>query len=209
MTTHETYIDNVRRVTLEYANLSALAPDAIARVTSAKLLYGRGTRGLRGVTQYGAWTNGQVDDLIEVCALGEEDWVQLAGTTVHELAHAATGHGHGHGKAWKESCAALGLRRVLAAGTTYRLANFAPSLRLALTTLPKPTDGVPTPEGWQAMASRPCSAGVGTRGGKSKGTGSGSRMRKYVCEHGQIIRAATDSLEATCNVCSGSFVLSV
>ena len=210
MTTHEEFIDSVRRVTLEHApNLEALGADGLARVQNAKLVYGRGSRGLRGVTQYGAWTNGQTDDLIEICALGEENWIQLAGTTIHELGHAATGHGHGHGKAWKDCCAALGLRRIHAAGTVYRLANFTPRLRLALAALPRPTDGVPTPDGWAAMAGRPCTAGVGVRGGKTRGAGSGSRMRKYVCEHGQIIRAATDDLDATCNVCQTPFTLSV
>jgi hypothetical protein len=31
-------------------------------------------------------------------------------------------------------------------------------------------------------------------------------MRKYQCGHGQIIRAATDELDATCNCCGTPFV---
>ena len=202
--THERFIHAVRDAAV---SVSALSGDGLARVQNAKLVYGRGARGLRGVTQYGAWQNGSTDELIEICALGEESWIQLAGTTVHELAHAATGHGHGHGKAWKEACGVLGLRRVMAAGTNYRLANFSPALRLALAGLAKPDDGEPTAAGLLALAQRPCSAGVGVRGGTSRGAGSGSRMRKWQCEHGQIVRAATDDLQADCRQCGTAFVL--
>jgi hypothetical protein len=55
----------------------------------------------------------------------------------------------------------------------------------------------------------PCTAGTGTRGGTSRGPGSGSRMRKYVSGCGQIVRAATDDLHATCDCCQTPFVLRV
>jgi hypothetical protein len=35
----------------------------------------------------------------------------------------------------------------------------------------------------------------------------GSRMRKYMCKHGQIIRAARDDLEAKCTICESRFTL--
>jgi hypothetical protein len=213
--THEAFIQAIRDLSVQYASTHAtgLESDALSRVARAKLLYGRGHFGLRGVTQYGAWVNGNTDELIEVCAASEESWIQLAGTTIHELAHAATGMGHGHNKAWREACAALGLRRVFAAGTEYRLANFAPELRMALAALDKPADGTPAIAAGllagmvSSPKNRPCTAGVGVRGGTSRGPGSGSRLRKYVCTHGQIIRASTDELNATCNVCGGKFEL--
>ena len=239
MSTHEQFIGAVRDAALLYASrslkfttvqASALGNDwrpsahipylptaSLQRIARAKLLYGRGFRGLRGVTQFGAWKNGSTDELIEVCAASEESWVQLAGTTIHELAHVAAGPGAGHGKAWKEACAALGLRRVKAAGTVYHLANFAPELRMQLAALPKPADGTPALGGdlgalgqmfTGPVAARPCSHGIGSRGGTSRGPGSGSRLRKYVCGHGQIIRASTDDLQCTCNACGGPFQLS-
>lgn len=205
--THEAFILAVRDASVAYAKAwtaarggEPLTGEQIARVEGAKLVYGRGAGGLRGVTQFGAWKNGSVDELIEICALGEESWVQLAGTTVHELAHAAAGLGVGHGKEWKRLCHALGLRRAKEQGMVYIKAAFAPSLRHAIEALPKPDDGAPNAgvDAIGAFKRRGCIAGQGVRGGKARGKGSGSRQRKYVCSVcGQIIRAGTDDLAAT------------
>lgn len=240
LVTHESFIQAVRDVAVAYASnvharvhsaghtaVPALSAEQLQRVARAKLLYGRGHFGLRGVTQYGAWVNGQApDDLLEICAASEESWVQLAGSTIHELAHTAAGFAAGHSAEWKHACFALGLRRAHAAGTVYRLANFAPELRMHLAALDKPADGEPAIAAAlrglmvKTTKARPCGAGIGTRGGKSRGPGSGSRLRKYVCDgmwlengignlvpHGQIIRASTDELDAKCNVCGGHFQL--
>lgn len=210
--THEQFISTVRDLGLKYGKLPV---EAAAKVAKAKLLYGIGSAGLRGVTNYGAWQNGSKDELIEICAAGEESWIQLAGTTLHECAHVAAGHMAGHGKGWKEACEALGLRRVHAAGTRYCLASFAPELRMALAAIRHPTDGTPTIGSYGLILRgllptflRPCTAGIGTRGGKSRGVGSGSRLRKYICGHGQIVRAATDELHAHCTHCDTPFTLS-
>lgn len=219
--THEHFIQSVRDAALQYASTvtgrdeqgdaTALHGAQLQALARAKLLYGRGHSRIRGVTQFGAWVNGQApDELIEVCAAAEESWIQLAGTTIHELGHVAAGFGEGHSKVWKQACAALGLRRIKAAGTVYRLANFAPELRERLARLPKPMDGTPRINGLDisglpTVAARPCSHGVGSRGGTSRGPGSGSRLRKYVCPHGQIVRASTDALRAACLVCGGNF----
>jgi hypothetical protein len=206
--THETYIQAVRDLAIQHARLPGETLEKLART---KLIYGRGVTGLRGCTQYGAWKNGHDDELVEICAAGEENWIQLAGTTLHELGHVATGCGHGHDKTWRECCAALGLRRVHAAGTLYALANFAPALRFALAALPHPSDGAPNLNGVDAQGvlftfkTRPCSAGRGVRGGKSHGPGSGSRLRKYVCGCGVIVRASRDNLHATCEDCHTPF----
>lgn len=237
--THESFIQAVRDLAVEYAsrNATGLDAEALARIARAKLLYGRGHFGRRGVTQFGAWhKDDDKHDLIEVCAATEESWIQLAGTTIHELGHVAAGYVGGHGKPWKQACEALGLRRIMAAGTRYSLAMFAPELRMKLATLDKPADGMPALAAALVkgiatnVKNRPCIAGVGVRGGKSRGVGSGSRLRKYVCDgyvrmtpnglmiafqtihpeaipHKQIIRASTDTLDAHCNTCGGRFLL--
>jgi DNA-binding transcriptional regulator YiaG len=90
---------------------------------------------------------------------------------------------------------------------------FETSLREAILALGVPSDGAPINGlatikiGKRRGKVGPCTAGTGTRGGKSRGIGSGSRMRKYVAGCGQIVRAATDDLNATCNCCNTGFVL--
>jgi hypothetical protein len=207
MTTHETFIHAVRD-----AAVARLNDDDRAKVLDVKLVYGAGYKtGARGVTFNKVWKNGHDHDLCEICAFGEDSIVQVAGTTIHELAHALAGCAAGHSKAWADACAKLGLRFVRAAGTRYSLACFTPDVRQALATMPLPTDGGPgalrglSPNVAPVGKGRPCGAGIGTRGGKSRGVGSGSRLRKYVCDCGVIIRASRDDLAATCNLCGSSF----
>ena len=214
MMTREKFVHNVRRIVTV-----TLCDDATReKLSHVKLLYGTGAgMGARGVTFFGAWSNGNgATDVVEICAVAEESPTQLAGTTIHELAHVVAGHKAGHGKEWKEACAALGLRRAKAAGHRYTLASFDPRIRAALAELFTLADGSPSfgmsgagialPKG----KPRPCGAGIGTRGGTSRGKGSGSRMRLYHCECQPKpikIRSATDTLDATCNVCGAPFVL--
>lgn len=213
--THEEFIQAVRKTVLEFAG-GTLTGEEITKLQTTKLVYGLGEPGLRGVTWFNKWTHTAGVDLVEICAFGEESWTQLAGTTIHELGHVLAGHGAGHSKEWKEACGKLGLRRVHAAGTKYLLANFHPFIRNRLAMMDKPKDGAPvhlgaglgTLVGITLPKARVCTQGIGTRGGKSRGAGSGSRLRKYVCGHGQIIRASTDELDVTCNVCHTPFELS-
>lgn len=214
MSTREEFIHSARTVCLRHA---AITEAERTHLASLKLVYGAGFgTGARGITYFKAWKNGDPQaregELIEICAFGEESLVQLAGTTIHELAHALAGVGAGHSGAWKEACARLGLRAVKAAGTTYRAAMFAPVVRAELAVLPVPTDGHVT--GWSNAAPapsaapfkpRPCSQGIGTRGGRSRGTGSGSRLRRHVCGCGVIVRAARDVLAAHCDLCGSAF----
>ena len=165
------------------------------------------------VTSSTAWKNGCTHDFIEVAATGEENHVQLAGTTLHELAHTLAGPGTGHGREWKAACAVLGLQHAEAAGQEYSADHFDAAVWAKIEALPHPSDGQPTFQTGGSPAAprlrlrpRPCSLGIGTRGGRSRGAGSGSRMRLYVCScpegtPGRKIRTACDDLDATCNRC--------
>jgi len=207
--THEQYVHGIRQLVL-----SRLNEDEQAKLGATKLLYGAG-HAARGVTMFSRWLNGKAEqiDIAQVCADGEENFVQVAGTTLHELAHVLAGLGAGHGGDWKEQAKRLGLRKALAAGQRYCMASFDPAFRFALCRLPLPTDGTPsfghvvTSGGINlpAFKVRGCSIGIGRRGGKSRGAGSGSRLRKYQCDCGVIARVASDTFEASCNKCDTLF----
>lgn len=226
--THLEYVQAVRDIVVTRLNAEEQA--TIARAT---LVYGAGSgTNARGLTFYGAWTcaSGKCEhqggehgtpparaDLVEICAFGEDSLVQLAGTTIHELAHVLAGVGHGHDKAWAAACVKLGLRRCKAAGTHYVPALFSPDIRERIAALPAPSDGSPRslvnlgfvaiPLNLQGkIGARGCTAGQGARGGKSHGKGSG-RMRKYVCgcEHPVIVRVARDDFAAHCDHCGEPF----
>lgn len=205
--THEQFIHAVREIAVQ-----RLSVEERAAAMDAKLVYGAGSKQTRGVTYFGCWKNGHDHAFAEVCAFGEDSPIQVAGTTLHEIAHVLAGPGAGHGKGWIDACKRLGLLFVRAGGTRYSLACFASDIRLAIAALPKPTDGAPSPFGGIApngaaltLKIRPCGAGVGVKGGKSRGTGSGSRLRKFTCGCGVNVRVARDVFNATCNDCGTAF----
>jgi hypothetical protein len=211
-TSHQEYIKHVADIAL------ARLPAEQRENVKAHITYGAGAPGLRGVTYYGVWQNGEPEPIpfVEICAFGEENDIQLAGTTIHELGHVLAGAGAGHGKAWREACEALGLRKAKAAGNVYCMAQFAPDIRFQIAALTSPTDGKPVGAHSRGgilpingIKPKACPLGIGTRGGKSRGTGSGSRLRKYVCECAKpvIVRVASDDFRAHCDVCSASFRL--
>ena len=199
--THEQFIAEVSHIA--WARLNDEERAKLARV---KIVYGTGAAmGARGVTFYGTWQNGheQPVETVEICAFGEESTVQVAGTTLHEFGHVLAGLGVGHGPGWKEACSRIGLRCIRAAGTNYIWSMFTPDIRAAIVALGAPTDGAPlragarTRTGKPMKGPRPCAAGVGTRGGKSRGVGSGSRMRKVSCAAcGYIARVTTKWLDS-------------
>ena len=211
--THEDYVQAVAAIVI--ANLEPADRDKLSGI---KLAYGAGAQGLRGITYYDAWDN--VDHkapFVELCAFGQESIVQLAGTTIHELGHVLAGFAAGHSNEWKAACGKLGLRRIKAAGTQYCWSMFDPAIRAAINALPTPSEGAPVVSfrgagnGGSSFKPKPCTQGIGTRGGTSRGVGSGSRLRKFVCECEPpiIIRAGRDVLPVTCDCCAAGFHLSV
>ncbi len=194
MQTHESYIHAVAAI-----GIARLQPDEVTKLETVKIVYGTGgiRSRRRGTTFHEQWSTGGETpvDLIEICAFGESDLIQVAGTTLHELGHALNRPGEGHGGAWKAACVRLGLRGVKAARQMYTLDDsFAPGVAEAIQALDVPTDGAPA--GCNGAGSVTlnwfkggCSAGIGTQGGKSRGAGSGSRMVKVSCgECGYIAR---------------------
>lgn len=206
--THEAFVQRVAAL-----GVSMLSYDDAETARKAKITYGAGAgTGARGVTYFNRWLNDKAEQahFVEICAMGESNPVQLAGTTLHELGHVLAGFQAGHGKDWHASCRKLGLRAIRAAGTHYLPAMFHPRIRAQIAELiGQLGDGRPMSAiyGAAVPTGKPCSAGIGTRGGKSRGVGSGSRLRKYTCACGQILRASTDELDATHNPCGTKFTL--
>ena len=183
MQTHEAFIHAI--VGLAKARLNEADCQLI---DDAKITYGAGNTGTRGVTYFGTWENGGGPDkphsFVEICAFGESDPVQIAGTTLHELAHVISGFEAGHGTGWKDTCRKVGLRVAKAAGQSYCMAYFSPDIRFQIAALKSPNDGRPIVtrlNGFTPKHPRPCGAVIGVRGGKSRGTGSGSRLKKVAC----------------------------
>lgn len=206
---HEQYIQGVRSLMIARAvERRTLDQTAADNLRNVKLVYGLGLRGgYRGVTVYGSWSNGHGPaDCVEIAAVGEESWLQLAGTTIHELAHVLAGIGSGHSESWRDACGLLGLRRAKAAGMRYSLAALDPILRAQVYALAQSlTDGSPSfmsGIGPRITISRPCAAGYGTRGGTSRGTGSGSRLLKATCSTcGYVVRVTRTWLEKGAPYC--------
>lgn len=217
-TTHEEFIQQVRDIVVSDAlHAGRIDKDEAAKLSHTKLVYGIGDGSYRGVCHYSAWQNGVGKvDAVEIAATAEESWVQLAGTTIHELGHVLAGSGAGHSNDWKDAAARLGfLKRPKAAGQVYLLALIRPAIRREVYELAQAIgDGRPEFAtyglglGWLLKTLRPCSQGQGTRGGKSRGKGSGSRLRLWECgcERPVKVRVASDDFQAHCDVCGEAFV---
>lgn len=208
MSTHEAYIAAIADIAA-----SRLSSSEAAVVRGIKLTYGAGPSGVRGVTYYNRWhaASGSIVPFVEISAFNQASVCQVAGTVIHELGHVLAGFSAGHAKPWHDACSKLGLRHVKAAGTNYTWAHFAPDIRERVTALVLPRDGKPNaielPRG-MTMKLKPCGAGVGTRGGKSRGPGSGSRLRLWTCECVPPVRlrVARDALEVRCLCCNTNFL---
>lgn len=173
--THEQYINMVRRT------VAGRQPANVRdKLMSVKMVYGH-MDNKRGFTCHDAWTeNEESAAVVQVCLNAEEDVVQIASTTIHELGHALAEHGAGHGPKWKEACKRLGLMHGRQAGTDYHEPDmFDPEVLELIREIPHPTDGRPVTG---ITARGKCGQGNGARGGKSRGKGSGSRLKKLECQ---------------------------
>ena len=218
MQTHETYIRKVAELAIRFGDLNPTERETLKAI---KLVYGAGPSGTRGITYYNRWKPGNGETIVpfvEVCAFGQESLVQVCGTTIHELGHVLAGWNAGHSKDWISACARLGLGGIQAAGTNYQWECFADKLRKKLEGLPPPVDGNPQSllspamvpghlggPGTKWATLKPCTAGIGTRGGTSRGVGSGSRLRLWECKCGIKVRIASDTFDATHNPCKSRF----
>lgn len=215
--THEQFIHGVRDIVVTWAqSRQTITADEAVRLSHSKLVYGVGN-GARGTCYFEAWENGVGKvAVIEVAALAEESWVQLASTTIHELAHVLAGHGAGHEKAWKDATLALGFIKRLNVGQSYHLSQIHPQIRQQVYELAaRIGDGSPAFAlaglgallGKFVRAPRSCSAGVGARGGTSRGKGSGSRLRLWECRCPKPVkvRVASDDFQAHCDRCGSAF----
>jgi hypothetical protein len=202
--THEWYIHAVRDIAVSRLNEADRR-----KLLAAKLVYGAGARrAARGICFYDAWQSEEDYALLEICAFGEESLVQLVGTTIHELAHCLAGVATGHGNRWKSACRALGLTRSQAAGQAYSEKDFDCDLWSHIALLATPSDGIPARKRQGQPQARPCPLGIGTHGGTSRGAGSGSRLRLYMCEcldRPFRVRVARDDFRAQCLFCGTIF----
>ena len=134
-TTHERYLHAVRDVVIARATQrDAITAEHGNRLAHTKLLYGVGDGTYRGVTVFDAWQNGVGRvDIVEIADTGQESWIQLAGTVIHELGHVLAGMDAGHSNRWKDTAVALGFTvRPAAAGQVYRLAMIDSQIRHAV-----------------------------------------------------------------------------
>ena len=203
--THEQFIHAVR----ELATSRIMDEVKRQRLLTAKLTYGSGPSGHRGICFFAVWEQKSRLEFIEICANGEVSTTQLAGTTIHELAHCLAGPAAGHGRAWRSAARSLGLVRSLAADQAYCETDFEATLWDKIVAIASPTDGRPAFRDAASRSIRACPVGAGTRGGKSRGPGSGSRLRLFVCDCNPPIRVRVardeDSFSALCLTCGSAF----
>jgi hypothetical protein len=185
------------------------------KLLATALIYGAGRPSVFGTCFYSRWKREQVHDVIEISAFNEECLEQLWITLAHESGHVIAGHEAGHGPEWKAAAKRLGLLRPVAAGPA-RIEDLDPKLIRVLRQIPVPQDGSPitgstsvirtgTTSGSASGAT--CPLGVGTQGGTSRGPGSGSRLRLYMCEceRSVRVRVASDEFRAHCDLCGSKF----
>lgn len=203
-TTHEGFLLAVREIVVGRLN----DDDDRRRLLSVKIGYGSGDATAYGVCHFGAWS-GSVE-FIDIVACTEESPLQLAATLIHELAHVKAGWAAGHGTGWKADARLLGLARPVAVGWDGQQDNFDPEILRAVLALGTPEDGHPTFKtngAGKTRVDRPCTGGIGTRGGSSRGPGTGSRLRLFMCACAPPVkvRVAHDEFHAQCTLCNAMF----
>jgi len=206
--THEGYLHETREVFAWRLD----EPERV-KLLGAELLYGAGRPSVFGICFYGRWKREQIHDVIEISAFNEESIEQLWETMGHEAAHVLAGYDAGHGPEWKAAAKRLGLRRPSAAGRAGSQ-DLDPELISVLCQIPVPQDGKPVTCSEPAVrtvtgSGSTCPLGIGSQGGESRGPGSGSRLRLFMCEcpppNEVRARVASDTFGATCDTCGSKF----
>jgi hypothetical protein len=206
--THEMYLCAVRDEIVGTARLNA---EERRKLLETELLYGAGKPFVYGTCFFGRWTREGTHDIIEISAFSEESVEQLWETVAHEYAHVLAGFQAGHGLEWKAAAKRLGLRRPTAVGPAGG-EDLDPELARRLRGIPLPQDGNPlnyksASSGDTDHPDRGCPLGIGTRGGVSRGPGSG-RLRLYLCEctpRPVRVRVASKEFRARCLTCNAEF----
>ena len=179
--THEDYLVAVT------AAVCGQYPATAAALSEVRLVFGTGPRRRALDPLHRVWNGGEAVEplpLVEIAAIGALRPAETCHVVLHELAHVLA-PGFGHGKEWRYAARQVGLLRPRARPDVGELADWSaisPAIRPALQAIPEPTERAPA-EYFADWHRQGCSAGYGSRGGTSRGEGSGSRYLKAVCEH--------------------------
>lgn len=179
----------------------------LTKLRGTELLYGAGNSGLYGQCLYDKWIRDGIQDVIEVSAFCAGTPVEMWCTVAHELSHVGA-RGKGHDAVWKAFARKLGMQNPRAAGPA-RIEDLDADLVAVLKQIPLPTDGEPIcdePGGVAEKTRKSCTAGIGTREGKTRGPGSG-RLRLWICDcdRPKKVRIASDDFHARCLICFSLF----
>ena len=177
---HEDYLAAVTAAVCEQF------PTTAAALSQVHLVFGTGPRRRALDPLHRVWGGWEADaplPLVEIAAIGGLAPAETCHVVLHELAHILT-PGVGHGKVWRFAARQVGLLKPRARPSPGELAawsSIVAPLRRKLQAIPVPTERVPAEYfDWHR---RPCGVGYGTRGGTSRGEGSGSRYLKVICPH--------------------------
>ena len=178
--THEDYLAAIATAVCEQY------PATAAALGEVQLAFGTGPRRRTVGALHRVWSVGMAHEpmpLVEIAAIGGLAPAETCHVVLHELAHVLA-PGFGHGREWRYAARQVGLMNPRAWPDEGELAAWtaiSPALRAKLQAIPEPTEPAPADfsEDWDR---RPCGAGYGSRGGTSRGAGSGSRYMKVVCQ---------------------------